>query len=318
MKIINFFKSMPTVTSKLAVTLLILAPLFWAGNFLVGKIANAIIPPFTFAFMRWLVVTLCLAPFAIPTVIEEWTLIRKHFRSLCILAFLSVFSYTAFVYWGLHYTTVVKASLLNATVPIIILLLSTVLLNEKLTIKKIVGVILSIVGAFLLIMRGNVHSIDLSFNQGDFLIIIAAISWAIFSVYYKKHRLRVSPLLFLFMTATIGTFMLLPAFLIERHLGYITTVNLTFLFSVGYAAIFSSILAFTFWNMGVMSKGPTQAGYFFNLLPVFSTLLAIIFLGEKLHTYEVIGFILILLGILLSGNFFTSFSHNIKGLVWKI
>lgn len=302
MKISNPLKAMPIATNKLALAFLILAPLLWAGNFLVGKIANTVIPPFTFAFLRWLVVSACLAPFATPIVIQQWGMIKKQLVPLSILSFLSIFSYTAFVYWGLHYTSVVKASLLNATVPIIILLLSFFVLEEKLTLQKIFGVFLSIIGAVKLITRGNIHLIDNQFNRGDFLIILAAASWGIFSVYYKKHPLKISPLLFLFITATLGTLMLFPTFLIERQLGYFFILNIVSSMSIGYAAIFSSILAFTFWNIGVMTKGPTQAGYFFNLLPVFSTMLAVIFWGEKLHTYEALGFLSIILGIAISNN----------------
>lgn len=289
---------MPNQKRSYAYMLLILAPLFWAGNFIMGRIMHGHMPPFTLAFYRWLFVIILLLPMNYVKLKQYKTEIKNRFISLLMLSLLSIVIYTSFVYLGLHFTTVVSGSLINATIPALIVLSSYFLIGESLTARKLIGIALSLLGIAFIITKGNLATLlHLHYNGGDFIIFIAAVSWALFSVLFKKLIETIPPFLFLLITAIIGDLILLPCFLVEHHLGFVMQYNWMTFTSILYAALFASVLAFTFWNIGIREIGPSTAGYFLNLLPVFGSILAIIFLGEKVHPYHIVGCSFVFAGI---------------------
>jgi drug/metabolite transporter (DMT)-like permease len=161
--------------------------------------------------------------------------------------------------------------------------------------------VVSILGIILIMTEGHpLLLLKFQFDRGDLAILVAAISWASFSVYLKKFPLKLPPLLFLFVTSAIGSIMLFPGFLIELYLGHHSVWSVQTGMGLIYASAFSSVLGFTSWNLGIAKKGPAIAGYFFNLLPVYSTILAVLLLGEHLHVYHIFGIIMVLMGILLA------------------
>jgi drug/metabolite transporter (DMT)-like permease len=282
---------------------LLIAPLLWSGNFAIGRAMHAQIPPLELSFYRWLLVIFLLFPFVSKSLYSNRIYILNEWKKLFLLSLLSVSTYTSCIYFGLRQTTVINAALLNGSVPVLIILLSTIVLKDKLTLFKLLGAISSIIGVFILILSGNLSNIlNFHLNEGDFYVVIAAISWALFSVLYKKFKITLPPFAFLFVTAVIGECILLLPYLIEINIGYSMRLNFTTLFSILYAGIFSSIIAFTLWNFGVRNIGPTKAGYFFNLLPVFSFILAVAFLNEQFHYYQIFGSLFIFVGILIALN----------------
>ena len=288
-------------SNNIAYLLLILAPMFWAGNFVIGRFIHGSIPPFTLAFFRWLVVIMILLPLEFTALKKHMLQIRQHFFSLVILSLLSVVVYNGFIYWGLHNTTAVNASLVNAAVPLLILIFASTMLGETISIKKILGMALSFIGVVYVITQGHISTLwQLGLSSGDFIIFIAVIAWALFSVLTKKMQLSVPPFLFLLITAIMGDIMLFPCFLWEHYHSYPVQYNGSTFFSIMYAAVFSSIAACSFWNIGIRKVGPATSAYFFNLLPIFSSVLAIVFLGEKIHVYHITGFIIVVSGIWLA------------------
>ncbi|MDF2940218.1 MAG: protein of unknown function transrane [Gammaproteobacteria bacterium] len=284
-----------------AFVLLAFSPLMWSGNFIVGRVMHATVPPFALSFYRWALVVVILFPFVVKHLKEFWPDIKKHSMSLCLLSLFSIAINSPSFYLGMHYTSVINASLVYSTVPAFILLLSWLVLKSSLTGLKLLAILISFFGIVLIMTQGHpLLLLKLQFDKGDLAILIAAISWAIFSVYLKTFPLKLPPLLFLFVTSAMGSLLLLPAFLIELCLGYHTIWSVQTGVGLIYASAFSSVLGFTAWNLGIYKKGPAIAGYFFNLLPVYSTILAVLLLGEQLHTYHVWGICFVVLGILLA------------------
>lgn len=289
--------------SAIAYLTLVFAPLFWSGNFLVGRVISADIGPFTMAFFRWLFVIGILTPFMVRSVITYRQTIKDHFSILCVLGLLCVTMYTSFIYWGLHNTTVVNAALLDATVPIWTLILAYIFFNEPLTQARLAGIFVSFMGASLLITQGQLSMLlDFPLREGDALILVAAICWALYSILLKKVSNVLPPLLFLYISAILGTCFLLPAFAIETFMNNLVAIHWSSvtISALLYAAIFASITAFTFWNIGVMNVGATTASYFFNLMPMFSSLLAVLALGEHFQLHHMFGILLVLSGAYLA------------------
>lgn len=286
--------------------LLILTQFFWAGNFVVGKIVHNCIPPFTLAFYRWMLVAIILFPFSFSDISRQLPVIKKNFVFIAILGVLSITIFTSFTYFGLRYTTIIKASLINAFNPTIIILFSLFIKKSLPSVKTMLGVFYSLIGVTFILTEGNLSRVlFLNYNIGDIIILIAAISWAIFSILLKNIPQNISPISFLFLTALIGDIMLFPAFLVEHHFGYVIKYNLMSIGSILYTAVFASILAFSFWNISVQQVGPKAAGHFLNLFPIFCSILSIIFLNEKMHYYHFIGASLVFLGI-----YFTRIKHE--------
>jgi drug/metabolite transporter (DMT)-like permease len=285
----------------LAYGFLTIAALFWAGNLVVGRMIHSEIPPFTLAFYRWLLVIVILLPLLFSKMLTNLTEIKKHFISLVILSFLAIVINSSFVYLGLRFTTVLNASLIFATIPLLTMVLSFLLLGDLMSHYKIVGALFSFLGAIIIILNGVPGTLlKIHYQYQDLFILIAVTAWVLFSILYKKITIPLSPLLFLLVIAILGDLMLLPCMLIEKYMGYSIHYSLMSLSGIFYAALFSSVLAITFWNIGIETVGPGVASRFFNLLPFFSVLLSVIFLGETIHTYHLLGGSFVLLDILLT------------------
>lgn len=279
--------------------LLIIATLLWAGNFIVGKMAYTAIPPFTLAFYRWLLVIIILFPICGHNIVENFKKIKTNILSLVMLSLLGIVTNASFVYMGLAFTTVINTSFIYASVPVLIIAFSYLLLGERILLYKMFGIVLSIVGVGAILLKGNIQTLySIHYQVGDLFILMAALSWAMFSVIYKKVDLNIPPFLFLLIVAIIGDVLLLPCMLLESCTGHYAHYSIFTFASVLYTALFSSVLAITFWNIALAMIGPSMAAHFFNLISIFGAALSILFLGERLQTYHLFGGGLILLGIL--------------------
>ena len=287
-----------------AYIMLVCATLFWAGNFNVGKVAFfENIPPFSLAFLRWSLVWLILIPFTYKEIYNLKKIIFKNFRLLFLLGLSSVFLYSALTYKALNYTQVINASLFNTAVPATIILVCFLLKIEKTNKFQLSGLFISILGILAIITKLDLNILlSLDFNRGDILMIIAIISWGVYSAFLKKRNFEISLLSLIQIICTFGLIMLAPAFLIEINQGDIIEINKNLFYILLYVAIFPSIGAYYCWAGAVSIIGPNRAGIFLSLIPLFSSIISIIFFGEKFLFFHFIGSVLIILGLFLSNK----------------
>jgi len=287
-----------------AYIMLVCATLFWAGNFNVGKVAFfENIPPFSLAFLRWSLVWLILIPFTYKEIYNLKKIIFKNFRLLFLLGLSSVFLYSALTYKALNYTQVINASLFNTAVPATIILVCFLLKIEKTNKFQLSGLFISILGILAIITKLDLNILlSLDFNRGDILMIIAIISWGVYSAFLKKRNFEISLLSLIQIICTFGLIMLAPAFLIEINQGDIIEINKNLFYILLYVAIFPSIGAYYCWAGAVSTIGPNRAGIFLSLIPLFSSIISIIFFGEKFLFFHLIGSILIIIGLFLSNK----------------
>lgn len=278
--------------------LLTLTPFFWACNWIVGRGLHAEIPPMAMTFYRWVFALVFMLPFALPHVRRQWPLIRAHWRVLLLLGVLGVGSHNALAYLGLNYTTATNGVLLNSCIPVMIIALSWLFLNQRLSHVQLAGVMVSLAGVLTILGRGSLEQL-LAFrlNPGDIFVIASMLLWSLYTICLRWRPPGLHMLAFLFAIACVGTTMVLPLYLGEamlvRHVEWTWKV-VAALASVG---LFSSFIAYIFWNRGVEQVGASVAGLFVHLLPVFGTILAWLFLGERLQIFHVAGIALILTGI---------------------
>jgi len=278
--------------------LLTLTPFFWACNWIVGRGLYTQIPPMAMTFYRWFFAILILAPFALPHVRREWAVVRRNRRTLLALGVVGVGTHNALTYLGLNYTTAINGVMLNSFIPVMIIALSRIFLRKRLSALQIGGVAVSLCGVLALLSGGKIERLaSLSLNRGDVLIITAMLMWSVYTIGLKWRPAGLSTLTFLFVIACVGDAAVLPLYLGEMALGARTTFTLGNVAAMFAVALFSSVLAYIFWNRGVEQVGANVAGLFVHLMPVFGTVLAWLVLDEHLELFHVAGIALILAGI---------------------
>ena len=287
-----------------AYLMVVCATLFWAGNFNIGKFAfTEDISPFSLAFLRWMFVWIILIPFTYKEILKLKKVISKNFKLLLLLSLSSVFLYSSLTYKALNYTQVINASLFNTAVHATIILVCFLLKIEKTNTFQLLGLLISTLGILTIVTKLDLNILlSLNFNKGDIFMIIAIISWGIYSAFLKKRNFEISLLALIQITCTFGLIMLAPAFLIELSQGNSVKINLNLFYILLYVAIFPSIGSYYCWAGAVSIIGANRAGIFLSLIPLFSTFLAMIFFDEKFLFFHFIGSILIILGLFLSNK----------------
>ena len=284
--------------------MLVCATLFWAGNFTIAKFAYLEnIPPNTLAFLRWCLVWLILFPFTYKEVLKLIENIKKNLSLFSILGITSVCIFTSFTYNALNYTQVINASLFNTAIPVTIILVCFLLKIEKTNIFQLSGLLISVLGILAIITRLDLNILlSLSFNKGDLFMIGAIIAWGIYSAYLRKQTFDVSLLALVHIICTFGLIFLLPLFILDVAQGKTIEMSFTLFYILIYIAIFPSIGSYYCWAGAVAIIGANRAGIFLSLIPLFSTIFAILFFNEKFLFFHLIGSILIILGLFLSNK----------------
>ena len=289
---------------KTAYIFLVLTTLFWSGNFIVGKAASHFeIPPFTLNFYRWVFAWLILAPFTLKEIIIKRNYLLKNIRLILILGITSITIFNSIVYYSLNFTQVISGVLLISTIPVMIIIFSWLFKIEKTNLYQILGVIFSLSGVVAIITKADLTVLlNLNFNKGDLWMVVAMFSWAMYSALLRKKKFELSQLSLLQTIISVGVIFLLPAYLIELALGYKVSINLPFVFTLAYVVIFPGLVSFIFWIKGISIIGSNRSGIFLHLIPIFSTIMAMLILDEKFMTYHFFGALLIIVGIILSSK----------------
>tara|TARA_B100000686_G_scaffold324128_1_gene379536 strand:- start:239 stop:1135 length:897 start_codon:yes stop_codon:yes gene_type:complete len=283
---------------------LILATLFWSGNFIVGKAASLFdIPPFTLNFYRWLFAWLILAPFTLKEIYKLRFHILSNLKYVLILGITSITLFNSIVYYSLQFTQVISGVLMISTIPVMIIFFSSLLKIEKTNFYQIMGVIFSMLGVIVIVTQLNVEKIKgFSFNKGDLSIIIAMLSWALYSALLKKKKLELSQISLLQVIISSGLVFLFPIYIIEMNQGRFVTLELPFILTLIYVVLFPGLASFICWIKGIGLIGANRSGIFLHLMPIFSTILAILIFNEKFMIFHLVGAILIISGIILSSK----------------
>jgi len=277
--------------------LLTLAVFFWAGNFIVGRAVRADIPPIGLAFWRWFVASVLVTVMARKCLPGDLREIRRHWCIVLLLAIVGISSFNTLVYIGLQYTIAVNALLMQSLMPVLIVGLSFVFYREKIHSLQAIGVVVSLAGALTIIGRGNLDVLlSLSVNRGDILVFIAVVGYAGYSIGLRK-RPAVHPLSFVAVTFIVGDLLLLPLYVWESMAGRTVQLDSATFMAIAYVSIFPSIVSYLCYNRGVELVGANRAGMFIHLIPVFGSVMAIVFLGESLQWFHLAGIVLIASGI---------------------
>jgi drug/metabolite transporter (DMT)-like permease len=282
--------------------LLALASLFWAGNTVVGRAAVDLVAPATLTFVRWAIAFLILLPFAWPHVARDWPAIRRHLGTIVLLALIGSAGYNIVAYLALHYTQAINSLLLQSVAPLFVALWTFALFRERLTLVQAVGIATSMTGAAVIICRGDIGVLaHFGFNAGDIMILVALVFYALYTALVRV-RPAMHPLSFLAATIAASALLMVVPAGIELAAGYVPVINTATLAAFVYVGIFPSVLAYFCLNRGIELIGANRAAPFIHLMPVFGSILAILFLGERPQPFHAIGYAMVLTGVALAAR----------------
>lgn len=281
-----------------AFAMLVLAVAIWGGHWVVARALRYDAPPVALAFWRWALAFAVFALLAGRALLRDGPRILARWRTMVALAlFAAVLQHVA-VYFGLRLTTATNAALLHVTTPVCILLLARVLLGERISGRQTAGVGLSAIGVLCIVSQGEPARLAaLEVNPGDILVLIAAMSWATYTILLRWWPVGVDAMAAFAVLAGFAVALLAPLYAIEIASGRHLVPTTEALAGIGYIGLLSTVAAYNLWNRGVAVVGPSRAGPFMYLMIVFTPLFAALFLGESLHAYQVAGVALILAGI---------------------
>ena len=284
--------------------LLILAALFWSGNFIVGKFAYLFqVPPLTLNVLRWISVWFILMPFTYEEIKNNLPIIKKNWFVISFMGVITISTFNSVVYYALNYTKVINSVLVLAAIPAATIMFSSLMKIEKTNIFQLLGLFLSIIGIGSIISYGNIQNIiELNFNKGDLWMLVCVISWALYSTLLKKYKFKFSQFTLIQLMVSAGVLFLIPQFFYEQSNNLEVNFNKAFFAILIYVVIFPAIAAYYCWQKGVEIIGPNRASMFIQLMPLFSAIMAIIFLNEKFELFHFVGASFIVLGIYLSNR----------------
>ncbi len=291
---------------------LLVPPLMWAGNAVVGRLAASWIPPLTFNWMRWAIALLILLPVA-GWVLRPSSPMWRHWKRFTLMGLLAIAGYNALQYQALQTSTPMNVTLVASSMPVWMLLVGRVFFGAPITGKAVLAAGFSLAGVLVVLTQGQLQTLlRMNMVPGDAWMLLAALVWAGYSWLLTQpgidSDLRTDWAGFLLAQVAMGL-LVSTAF---------TSLEWAWMFShpplatiqwgwplaavLLFVAVGPSILAYRFWGAGVQKAGPTIASFFSNLTPLFAALMSAAFLGDPPKLYHFLAFGLIVMGIIVSAR----------------
>ena len=288
-------------TTILAAGLLTVSSLAWAGNIVLARAVHADIPPVGLSFWRWTVALALLLAFTFPVLRRNGPVIRREWRRLFLLAFFGMTVFHTSIYVALNHTTAVNVALIMAAVPVLVPVLSWALYREPVAPRLVLGAAVSLVGVVIIITRADPAVVwGLRLSVGDLLAVLAMAAWSLYTVLVKRRPADLHPQSLLVVTIAFAVAMILPLYGLETIFIRPMPFSGQALAVVAYVSLIASLLAFLCFNRGIELMGPNRGGLFIHLVPVFATLLAVLFLDERLQHFHAVGVAAIALGLVIA------------------
>jgi drug/metabolite transporter (DMT)-like permease len=286
------------MTNRKIYFLMILVTIFWAGAFIAGKLSTPFIPPFTLTFLRFFFAAIILYFVMKASGIKLPKLTKKDIPVFMFTGIIGMYGYHVFFFKALKSTTAINSSIIGASNPIITAILSYLFLKDKMSYKRVLGIILSFTGVLLTLTNADLSAFKtFSFNTGDLVMLIAVFLWASYSVYSKKVIDRYSPIVLTFYSFLFCTIFLIPFIIYEKSWTLIPTIPNSAYLSVLYMSIFPSVIGYLVQQMSIKAIGPGKTSIFVNLVPIFSIILSVIILKETLMPIKLLTTLLIIAGV---------------------
>lgn len=269
---------------------LIAATLLWGGNFVAGKELASDVDPITISFWRWTLALLILLPFSLGALRQHRRLLVANWRLVTATGATGIAGYSLFLYAALSSTTAINALLFISTAPLLITLASRWARRDHGTTWQLIGTLVSSAGAVIVIAHGDISRlVGLHLNRGDIWMLAGVLAWVVYSVLLRERPLNLPSLPFFTASAIAGVLMMAPMVGWQLARGERLELTVPTVAGLLYVAVGVSAMGYACWTRAVSSLGSERAGAFLHLVPVFGTLMAAIFLNERLAPYHLVG-----------------------------
>lgn len=283
----------------LAVLALIATNIIWGASSPIFKWALTEIPPFSFAFIRFVLACLILLPFTL----HKLQIDRRDLPKLAILSFFGFFLHISLLLFGLTLTASINAPIIASSAPVFLLIGSAVFLKEKIKSKTIYGTTVSLIGVILIILRPLIEEgLGVSII-GNILLLIGTIAFVIYTILLKEYNLRYSSATLTFWLFAITALIYFPFFLWESAgTNIMITLNFKAVIGVLFGALLTSVVGYVFYNFAIKKVHASETGVFLYIDPIVTVMVALPLLGEELTPSFLLGSLLVFLGIFIAEN----------------
>ncbi|MGM8216341.1 DMT family transporter [Bacillaceae bacterium W0354] len=279
----------------------IIPVIIYAGNLLVGKAINDL-PPVTITFFRTIIAFLVVLPFGIKQFREHTDIWKENWKPLFGIGLTGISTFNILVYLSLNFTSSTNAGIVEATTPVFAMFLAFIFLKERLKARQLIGAAISFAGAVWVLTNGALDMLfSLNYNIGDLFMLLAVVVWSIFTLIVNIHNSKFPVYGGLLVMLGFGLTILFPLLFVEWMIVGVPDALADGKMWIGllYLGIFPSFIALMFWNKSVSQLGSSLASVFLNLLPLFTAIGAVLFLGEKIYISQILGGLLVISGVIL-------------------
>ena len=303
----------PTPLHWRVLLLLLLPPLFWAGNFIAGRAISYSVPPVTLSLIRWSIALICLLPFAIKPFLRD----RVHYPAyrwhILGTAITGVAAFNLLVYWGLHTTSATNGIILNSFIPFLVAIFGFLFYKQKLPFSQLMGLLVSLAGVLTVVSHGDLQVLlTLAFAEGDVIIFLAMVFWALYTLWVKDIPAHINRTGLMLCQVLIALLFLLPLALWENQTQTVHIANMQTLWILAYIGIFPSVIALLAYSKAVTLVGSVRASVFIHAMPIFGSILSTLLLREEFHLYQLLGMLTIFTGIWLANRANTHPTNSAK------
>lgn len=282
---------------------LILTALFWGGTFIAGKSVTRNLGPFSIAFLRFATASMFLFLVTWKTERKFPPLRKRQFLFVILLGMTGIFTYNVMFFKGLKIIEASRAALVIATCPVFITIASILFLKERIIISRATGIVISVFGAIVVISKGQISQIfEGNLGRGELYIFCCVLSWVAYSLIGKAVMNDLSPLVSVSYSSVVGAVALAVPAYFEGVFDNIGNIALPDWVSILYLSIFGTVIGFVWYYKGIQRIGPTKAGLFINLVPIFAILLSFLILREAITISLLIGAVLVISGVYITNT----------------
>ena len=278
--------------------LMVLATFFWGAAFIAAKLGVYALSPVLLTFLRMGIATLIFFPWMMSRLKGNWKIQKKEWPMVILTGLIGMVGYHMFFFTALQFTSASKASMINAANPVITALLAHYFVSEKLTRSKFKFLISAWIGVLIIIVSGNnINVVSDGLNRGDLIMLMGTLCWAFYGILVKRYLPRLGAIKLTAYTFLTSTLMTAPFAIYDLFTSSALNVGISPYIAVLYMAIFPTVIGYAIQQQSIVHLGASKTALFINLVPIVSTTLAVLFLGESVSMVQILGALMVLMSV---------------------
>lgn len=271
---------------------------FWSFNVIYAKYLADTFTPFEISFVRWVIPGVLFLPFAYRSIVSQRLVLAKHWLIILILALTGLGFQNTFIYYAGRTSDAVDMALIAATSPLFLTIFSALVLRTRISLRQVLGILITVGGVLTVILKGNFANLhDFQFNEGFWWMLASSVIFAVYGVAQKMMpaSLPQFPVFTLMICLSSLIFLPLAGYdFVHHEPQHISKIDVLILMVLG---VFNSGIAYLAWDKALATIGPVKTGTVYYVEPILSTIEAYLILGEQIYSAQILGIVLVLMGI---------------------